>query len=132
MLADIENPMLAIVERLGRFEGLITGLRDTISQGQVTTAAFMTRVERLEQRQVELERNTVTGADIKELSEKVDKLITSDASRKAGTALATWSFSQVVSWGALVVAILSLIGAGVNREKLNEMPSQNPGTQQGQ
>ena len=117
-MSENESPMLAIVDRLGRLEGLITGLQASISQGQASTAAFMARVERLEQRQVELERNMVTGADIKSLTEKVDSLVTSEASRKGGTAVATWSVGQLVTWGALVIAILSLIGVGVNRESM--------------
>ena len=117
-MGENESTMLAIVDRLGRLEGLITGLQASISQGQASTAAFMARVERLEQRQVELERNMVTGADIKSLTEKVDSLVTSEASRKGGTAVATWSVGQLVTWGALVIAILSLIGVGVNRESL--------------
>lgn len=117
-MGENESPMLAIVDRLGRLEGLITGLQASISQGQASTAAFMARVERLEQRQVELERNMVTGADIKSLTEKVDSLVTSEASRKGGTAVATWSVGQLVTWGALVIAILSLIGVGVNRESM--------------
>ena len=117
-MGENESPMLAIVDRLGRLEGLITGLQASISQGQASTAAFMARVERLEQRQVELERNMVTGADIKSLTEKVDSLVTSEASRKGGTAVATWSVGQLVTWGALVIAILSLIGVGVNGESM--------------
>lgn len=108
--------MLAIVDRLGRLEGMIAGLQASISQGQASTAAFMARVERLEQRQVELERNMVTGADIKSLTEKVDSLVTSEASRKGGTALATWSASQLVAWGTLIIAIFSLVGIGISRE----------------
>ena len=117
-MGEIESPMLAIVDRLGRLEGMIAGLQASISQGQASTAAFMARVERLEQRQVELERNMVTGADIKSLAEKVDSLVTSEASRKGGTAVATWSVGQLVTWGALIIALLSLIGVGINREDI--------------
>ena len=115
-MSESESPMLAIVDRLGRLEGLITGLQASISQGQASTAAFMARVERLEQRQVELERNMVTGADIKSLTEKVDSLVTSEASRKGGTAFATWSAGQLVAWGTLILAIFSLVGIGISRE----------------
>lgn len=117
---DSDNPMLAIVDRLGRLEGLITGLQNIISQNQASTTAFMTRVESLEKRQVELERNMVTADHIKGLSDKVDSLIISDANRKGGTETAKWSVSQIVSWGALLVAILSLVGVGFNTERLQE------------
>jgi hypothetical protein len=117
---DSDSPMLAIVDRLGRLEGLITGLQNIISQNQASTTAFMTRVESLEKRQVELERNMVTADHIKGLSDKVDSLIVSDANRKGGTETAKWSVSQIVSWGALLVAILSLVGVGFNAERLQE------------
>lgn len=112
--------MLAIVDRLGRLEGLITGLQNIISQNQASTTAFMTRVEALEKRQVELERNMVTTDHIKGLSDKVDSLITSDASRKGGTDAAKWSVSQLVAWGALLVAVLTLIATVVDRDSIEQ------------
>ena len=117
--------MLAIVDRLGRLEGLITGLQNIISQNQASTTAFMTRVEALEKRQVELERNMVTADHIKGLSDKVDSLIVSDANRKGGTETARWSIGQVLALGALIVAILSLIGTVLNTEEIqqNEAPT---------
>jgi len=117
---DSDSPMLAIVDRLGRLEGLITGLQASISQSQASTAAFMGRVERLEQRQVELERNMVTTTHIQSLSDKVDSLVASDATRKGGTDAARWSAGQVTAWAALLVAVLSLIGVTANREKIQE------------
>jgi hypothetical protein len=124
-MGENENPMLAIVDRLGRLEGLITGLQNIISQNQASTTAFMTRVEALEKRQVELERNMVTADHIKGLSDKVDSLIVSDANRKGGTETAKWSIGQVLALGALIVAILSLIGTVLNTEEIqqNEAPT---------
>jgi hypothetical protein len=112
--------MLAIVDRLGRLEGLITGLQNIISQNQASTTAFMTRVEALEKRQVELERNMVTADHIKGLSDKVDRLVASDASRKGGTDAAKWSVSQLVAWGALLVAVLTLIATVVDRDNIEQ------------
>lgn len=114
-MSDSENPMLAIVDRLGRLEGLITGLQNIISQNQASTTAFMTRVEALEKRQVELERNMVTTAHIQSLTEKVDSLVASDANRKGGTEAAKWSVTQLAAWAILVVAILSLIAMVMDR-----------------
>jgi len=124
-MGENENPMLAIVDRLGRLEGLITGLQNIISQNQASTTAFMTRVEALEKRQVELERNMVTTAHIQSLTDKVDSLVTSDASRRGGTEAAKWSIGQVLAFGALVVAIISLIGTVLNKEEIqqNEAPT---------
>jgi hypothetical protein len=110
--------MLAVVDRLGKLEGLLVGLQNSISQGQAATAAFMARVERLEQRQVELERNMVTTAHIAELSRKVDSLVSSDASRRGATGAVQWSIGQVVGIAAVLIAGLTLVGIGVNRERL--------------
>lgn len=121
---DSDSPMLAIVDRIGKLEGLILGLQNTISHGQATTTAFMTRVERLEQRQVELERNMVTTTHISDLSKKVDSLVASDASRKGGTAVATWSVGQLAAWGGLIIAIVSLFGVTINREAIQQQIQQ--------
>lgn len=124
---DLDGSMIALVDRLGKLEGMIMGLQASISQSQTSTTAFMSRVERLEQRQVDLERNMVTTTDIAALSEKVDSLVASDAVRKGGTAVVTWSVSQIAAWGAMVIAILSLIGVGIkDTEQLHRLdqPSQ--------
>lgn len=109
-----------IVDRLGRLEGLLVGLQNSIVQGQTQTSAFMARVERLEQRQVELEARQVTKDDLKDLSTKVDNLIKAEAAQRGGVSVASWSFSNIVNWLAFFVAVLALIGVGVNRERLLE------------
>lgn len=125
----------AIFDRLGRLEGLIVGLQTSISQGQGQVAGFMARVERLEARQVELERTMVTrddlagmtrkvDADLTALMAKVDGLVTSDASRRGGTAVASWSIANLAPWLAVLVAILALVGVGVNREALQRQQEQ--------
>jgi hypothetical protein len=127
-MGESENPMLAIVDRLGRLEGLITGLQNIISQNQASTTAFMTRVEALEKRQVELERNMVTTAHIQSLTEKVDSLVTSDASRRGGTDAAKWSITQFAAWAILLVAVLTLIamvsGKDVTEQRLLHQQTQ--------
>ena len=112
--------MLAVVDRLGKLEGLLVGLQNSISQGQAATAAFMGRVERLEQRQVELERNMITSADMASLTEKVDRLIASDAGRRGATGAVQWSAGQVVAWAAVLIAGLALVGVGINRERIQQ------------
>lgn len=125
-MGENENPMLAIVDRLGRLEGLITGLQNIISQNQASTTAFMTRVEALEKRQVELERNMVTVADIQSLTEKVDTLVTSDASRRGGTDVMKWSTGQFLTFGALLVATLSLAIAYLDSSKTQPNSGEAP------
>lgn len=110
---------LQLVDRLGKLEGLIIGLQASISQGQQQTTAFMSRVERLEARQVELERNMITKDDISQLVAKVDQLTSSDQRRQGGTTVATWSAQTIGAWAAVIIALLALVGVGVNRERIN-------------
>jgi ABC-type sugar transport system ATPase subunit len=109
--------LLQLVDRLGKLEGLIIGLQTSIGQSQTQTTAFMARVERLESRQVELERNMITKEDISSLVAKVDALATSEARQQGGSAVASWSVQAVGSWAAVIIALLALVGVGVNRER---------------
>lgn len=111
---------MAIVDRLGRLEGLLVGLQSSISQSQAQWAGSQARVERLEQRLVELETRQVTRDDLKSLADKVDALVTADA-RQAGSVTAfSWSFVNLVPWAALIVSVLALVGVGANREAINQ------------
>lgn len=118
--------LVTLVDRLGRLEGMLMGLQTSINQGQVQTSAFMARVERLEARQVELERGMVTKGDIESLVSKVDALAATDASRRGGQAVATWSATTLGSWLAVIIAMLSLVGVGVNNERLQHQRQQAP------
>lgn len=112
--------LVSVIDRLAKLEGLLVGLQNSIVQGQSQTSAFMARVERLEARQVELERTMVTSADISALSEKVDRLVAADARQQGGTAVASWSLTTLAAWGAAIIALLALVGVGINREQLHE------------
>jgi hypothetical protein len=114
-----QGSILQLVDRLGKLEGLLIGLQTSIGQGQQQTTAFMQRVERLEARQVELERHMITKDDISQLVAKVDRLATSDARQQGGTAVASWSAQTIGSWAAVIIALLALVGVGANRERLN-------------
>ena len=118
--------LLQLVERLGKLEGLIIGLQTTISQGQQQTTAFMQRVERLEARQVVLERNMITREDIAQLAAKVDQLAASEARQQGGTAVASWSAQTIGAWAAVIIALLALVGVGVNRERINHQSQPAP------
>ena len=123
---DDQVSYVTLVDRLGRLEGLLVGLQNSIVQGQTQTSAFMARVERLEQRQVELESRQVTKDDLKDLSTKVDNLIKAEASQRGGVSVASWSVSNFANWLAVVIAVLALIGVGVNRERLLEQSQPPP------
>lgn len=128
-MTDSDGSIFAVVDRLGKLEGLIVGLQNSISQGQASTTAFMSRVERLEQRQVELERNMVTTAHIAALTEKVDSLVASDASRRGATGAVQWSAGHVVAWAAVAVTALAMVGVGIRSEHTQQ---QQAPTQQSQ
>ena len=108
--------MMTLVDRLAKLEGLLIGLQNSIVQGQSQTSASMARVERLEQRLVELETRQVTKQDLAQLTAKVDSLLAADATRRGGTAVASWSLGTGASWAAVIIALLALIGVGLNRE----------------
>jgi hypothetical protein len=118
-----EISLMTLVDRLAKLEGLLIGLQNSIVQGQSQTSASMARVERLEQRLVELEMRQVTKQDLAALTAKVDSLIAADATRRGGTAAATWTAGQLVTWVAVVVSLLALVGVGMNRERLDQQQS---------
>lgn len=122
----MDDQLLTLVDRLGKLEGLLIGLQTSIGQGQQQTTAFMTRVERLEQRQVELERNMITKDDISQLVAKVDKLTASGNKEEGGRAVATWSVSTAATWAAVVISLLALISSVVQRERIHGLQQQAP------
>lgn len=115
---------MAIVDRLGRLEGLLVGLQSSISQSQQQWAGSQARVERLEQRLVELESRQVTRDDLRELAAKVDELVASEARQSASVGLAGWTLTNLAPWLAVVVAVLALVGVGANREALQQREQQ--------
>ena len=118
MDADPAGFQLNLVDRLAKLEGLLIGLQNSIIQGQQQTSAFMSRVERLEARQVELERGMVTKEDIQGLVAKVDALAANDARQQGGPAVAKWSTSTLGAWAAVLISLLTLVGAGMNRHPI--------------
>jgi anti-sigma-K factor RskA len=121
-----EISLMTLVDRLAKLEGLLIGLQNSIVQGQSQTSASMARVERLEQRLVELETRQVTKQDLAQLTAKVDSLLAADATRRGGTAAATWTAGQLVSWMAVAVSLIALIGVGINREQIQQdIPQQH-------
>jgi ABC-type sugar transport system ATPase subunit len=123
---DQAGSLLQLVDRLGKLEGLIIGLQTSIGQSQQQTTAFMARVERLEARQVELERSMITKDDISSLAAKVDALATNDARHEGTAAAASWSISNLAQWAAVVIALLALVGVGIDRIEHPPTPAEHP------
>lgn len=119
-MSEPDATTLGIIDRLGKLEGLLVGLQNSIGQSQSQWAGSQARVERLEERLVALEARQVTRDDLKVLSEKVDALVASEAKASAGIGLAGWSVTNLAPWLAVVVAVLALIGVGANREALQQ------------
>jgi hypothetical protein len=113
-----EISLITLIDRLAKLEGMLLGLQNSIVQSQGQVTSFMSRVERLEQRQIELEKCQVTRDDMRELSEKVDGLIASEARQRGGLGMAGWSVSQVINLAAVIIALIALVGVGINRERL--------------
>jgi hypothetical protein len=130
LTAEIDyQQLLPIVEKLAKMEGLLLGLQNDLKNTYSYTAAAIAKVETLEKRQVELERSMVTKADIAALLAKVDTLVSSDASRKGATNVATWSITNLVPYLALLVSLLALVGVGTNRQNIIDniqQPSRMP------
>lgn len=112
--------LVSVVERLAKLEGLLQGLNSTLIQSQAQTAAFMAKVGDLEKRQVELERAMVTSADMQALTEKVDRLITSEARRQGSANQAAFALPVIAQWGALLVALLALVSSTINRQAIQQ------------
>lgn len=116
MTAGEDGP---IYERLGRLEGLLIGLQAGLSQHRDSMTSFMSRVERLEQRQVQLEAHQVTREDLKRLEETVDRLATAEATARGSRSFADGLATKLAPWGALLVAVLALVGVGQNRRVID-------------
>jgi len=123
---DQAGSLLQLVDRLGKLEGLIIGLQTSIGQSQQQTTAFMARVERLEARQVELERSMITKDDISSLAAKVDALAANDARHEGTAVAASWSISNLAQWAAVVIALLALVGVGIDRIEHPPTPAEHP------
>jgi hypothetical protein len=113
-----EISLITLIDRLSKLEGMLLGLQNSIVQSQGQVTSFMARVERLEQRQIELEKCQVTRDDMRELSEKVDGLIASEARQRGGIGMAGWSLGQAINLAAVIIALIALVGVGINRERL--------------
>lgn len=95
--------------RLGKLEGLMVGLQASITQSQAHFAAYASRIESLEKRQIDLERQMITRADLATMLEKVDNITRQQSLTQGGTDAAKWSIAQVATWMAVVISFFTLI-----------------------
>lgn len=105
MAEGIDGNVLGIIDRLGKMEGLLVGLQTSMTQSQAQVTGFLSRVESLERRLVELEKVQVTRADLEALGQKVDALAVSEARQNGGTGALTWVLPLLISLVAAAAAI---------------------------
>lgn len=105
-LGTIDSTTLGIINRLGRLEGLLVGLQASITQSQTQMSTHVARVERLEQRQVELEARVVTRDDLQQLTNKVDAMAVLVGKGQGGAGV----FRDVVT---VLIAIVAATAAAI-------------------
>jgi hypothetical protein len=110
--------------RLARLEGMFLAFQGSINAQNQQTAQFLVRVERLEERQLSLERNVATTDDFRNLACKVDRLVVDDAAQKGRQAASQFAIPALAQWLAVVVSFLALVGVGINRQSIdqNQLP----------
>lgn len=113
-----EATTIGIIGRLGKLEGLIVGLQSSVTQSQDQWNLSQAKVARLEERLVQLEARQVTREDLKSLTDKVDKLITSEAAQSGGITVANWSIKNIATWAAILISGLALLSSWINRESI--------------
>lgn len=109
--------------RLVRVETLIQTLVQATNQSQNVTAAFMQRMEAMEQRQTKLESNMATRDDLQKLCTDITSVRLNDAEQRGGTKIASWSVDKLLSIIAIIVSLVAVFGVGQNREKINTIQS---------
>ena len=127
MVDDTQTPLTAevdykqlmpIVESVAEMRGMLIAMQNDLKHSQTYTTSALAKVEGLEKKQFDLESRMVTRDDLAALVVKVDTLISSDATRKGATNIATWSITNLVPYLALLVSLLALVGVGTNRQTI--------------
>lgn len=95
--------------RLGKLEGLMVGLQASITQSQAHFAAYASRIESLEKRQIDLERQMITRADLSAMIEKVDNITRQQSAAQGSTEATKWNIQQVATWLAVIISLFTLI-----------------------
>lgn len=116
---------ISLYDRLGKLEGLMMGLQASVTQSQTHFAAYASRIEGLEKRQIQLEREMMTRADLAGLISKVDAIAAKQSSQDGGKEATHWTLQQFVAWVGLAVALLSAVVAIDNRIEQAPQPPQS-------
>lgn len=119
MAEGIDSNVLGIIDRLGKMEGLLVGLQTSMTQSQAQVTGFLSRVEGLERRLVELEKSQVTRADLEALGQKVDALARSEERQNGGVGALTWVLPLLIS----LVAAAGVITNSLKIENRTPQPT---------
>lgn len=128
-----EGHFYALFERVGTLAGQVTTLHQTLltslAAAQQRDAVNSERIEGLERRLNNMEGNLVTKDDFKimtaatkddlnTLSAEVGRLAKAMAEGRGKDRALSNVITQAATWGALVVALLALVGVRPNLEKV--------------
>ena len=125
-----QTDLVPFFDRMGRLEGLIESMHKSLENSTREATRYLERVDRLETRQLEIERRMVTSDQFQDLVHKFNRLLTDDAERRVAvekindleTRLGALETSDAVRKGGvsairfnlttLVAAIAVLVAAG--------------------
>lgn len=110
-------------DRLAKLEGLMIGLQASFTQSQSNLGGYLSRVEQLERRQVELEAKVVTRSDLKTLTDQVQTLAQVVSKGQGGAGLLGYLITAGIAAAAATAAILTVLSATqVNMPPMQQQP----------
>lgn len=77
-----QTDLVPFFDRMGRLEGLIEAMHKSLENSTREATRYLERVDRLETRQLEIERRMVTSDQFQDLVHKFNRLLTDDAERR--------------------------------------------------
>jgi hypothetical protein len=77
-----QTDLVPFFDRMGRLEGLIEAMHKSLESSTREATRYLERVDRLETRQLEIERRMVTSDQFQDLVHKFNRLLTDDAERR--------------------------------------------------
>lgn len=116
------DPGLSLDGRLGKLEGLMIGLQASVTQAQTNFAAYASRIDTLEQRQIKLEREMMTRTEIKELIEKVDAIAKNQNQNEGNNEGTKWTIQQGLIIFSALVAASALVLTVIDRNPPDPLP----------
>lgn len=123
-----QGTTLGIIDRLARLEGMLIILQTSIGQSQQQWASCQDKVEILDKRLIQLEIGQVTREDLRELTKKVDTVISRNDKAFGSTSALSWLVKNAAPWIAVLLSLAALQQsttgrqAGENRVPVQERP----------